>query len=209
MRTWRTWRTTHNIGTRILALTAVAALSLTACSSEDLSERAAEEIIEGQLEAEGENVDIDLNDGDVRIETPEGSTVIDVDDEGDGQIQFEGDDGDVQVQFDEGGGIDLPENFPSDVPLPGGLSIMSASSLDAPEGATFIISGTVDGSFGDATAAYTSALEGAGFTQQSMTESTDGTFFAFVGDGWNISGGMYPDPNGDGTVASLTVVPAT
>jgi hypothetical protein len=94
--------------------------------------------------------------------------------------------------------------------LPDGLDIMSASSLDAPEGATYILTGTVDGTFGEATSAYTSALEGAGFTQQSMTESTDGSFFAFVSDDWNISGGMYPDPDsGDGTVASITVVPAT
>lgn len=206
----RTRRTAHITGTRTLALAAVAALALTACSSEDLSERAAEEIIEQQLEAEGENVDIDLNDGDVKIETPEGSTVINVDDDGNGQIQVEGEDGDVQVQFDEGGGVDLPENFPGDVPLPDGLNIMSASSLDAPEGATFILTGNVDGSFGDETAAYKAALESAGFTQQSMTESTDGTFFAFISDGWNVSGGMYPDPDsGDGTIASINVVPAT
>lgn len=205
-----TRRTAHITGTRTLALAAVAALALTACSSEDLSERAAEEIIEQQLEAEGENVDIDLNDGDVRIETPEGSTVINVDDEGNGQIQVEGEDGDVQVQFDEGGGVDLPDNFPGDVPLPDGLNVMSASTLDAAEGATFIINGTVDGDFGDATDAYASALESAGFTQQSMTESADGTFFGFVSAEWNVSGGIYPDTTGaGGTMANLTVFPVT
>lgn len=206
----RTRRTAHSIGTRSLALAAVAALALAGCSSEDLSERAAEEIVEQQLEENGENVDIDINDGDVRIETPEGSTVIDVDDEGNGQIQVEGSDGDMQVQFDEGGGVDLPEDFPGDVPLPDGLNIQSASSLDAPEGATFIINGTVDGDFGDATDAYASALESAGFTQQSMTESADGTFFGFVSADWNVTGGIFPDTSGaGGTMANITVFPAT
>jgi hypothetical protein len=187
-----TRRTPHIIGTRIFALAAVTALGLAACGGEDLSERAAEEIVEQQLEQDGQDVDIDLND------------------DGDGAIRVEGSDGDVEVQFDEDGGIDLPDNFPDDVPLPEGLNIQSASSLDAPEGATFILTGTVDGDFADATDAYASALESAGFTQQSMTESTDGTFFAFVSAAWNISGGIYPDTTGEGgTVASINVVPAT
>jgi hypothetical protein len=207
MRTRRTEHTRTRL-TGALALAAVAALGLTACGGQDLSERAAEEIIEQQLEAEGENVDIDLNDGDVRIETPEGSTVINVDEDGNGEIQFEGGDGSGQVQFDEGGGVDLPDNYPSEVPLPDGLNIQSATSFDAPEGPTFIITGAIDGDFSAATEAYASALGSAGFEQQSMTESTDGTFFAFVGDGWAISGGIYPDTtDNDGSIASVNVVP--
>ena len=207
----RTRRTAHITGGRAIALAALGALALSACGGGDeLSERAAEELIEQQLEAEGENVDIDLDDGDVRIETPEGSTVINVDEDGNGEIQFEGGEGDAAVQFDEGGGVDLPENFPSEVPLPDGLSIQSASSIDAPEGATFIITGIVDDEFGAATDAYAAALTGAGFEQQSMTTNTDGTFFAFLSAAWNLSGGIYPDPNGgDGSVASISVFPAT
>lgn len=183
-------RTRRNNTARAVGIAAIAAIALAACSSEDIAERATEEIVEQQLEGDGQDVDVDLGD------------------DGAGGIKVEGSGGDVEVQFDEGGGVDLPDDFPSEVPLPDGLSIQQASSVDAPEGKTFIINGTVDGEFGDATDAYKSALESAGFTQQSMTESTDGTFFAFVADGWAVSGGMYPDTTGTGaTMAGLTVVP--
>jgi len=99
--------------------TAIAALGLvalgTACSGDDL----AESMIERQVEAEtGENVDFDINDGGINIQTedgsmtvdengnmviqsPEGSTVVNVDDAG--NVQIDGVDGEGSMTVDANG----------------------------------------------------------------------------------------------------------
>lgn len=204
-------------------------LVLGACSSEDLSERIAEEAIERQLEAEGQtgDVDIDLGDGEFRVETPEGSVVVNVDDQGDGNISISGQDGegDVQMDFDEEDGMtvistpegemvigsgELPADWPASVPVPAGLAIDSSTSMDSPDGRSFLVGGTIDADFVEATRAYIAELEAAGFTSQSVTESTDGTFFGFVSDEWNVSGGIFPDGSGGGTSqVSINVFPVT
>lgn len=205
------------------------AFVLSACSSEDLAERVAEEAIERQLEAEGQtgDVDIDLGDGEVRVDTPDGSMVVNVDDQGDGNVSISGQngEGDVQMDFDEDGGVtvistpegemvigsgEIPPDFPASVPVPSGLAVESATSMESPDGLSFIIGGTLDGDFLDATQAYTAALEAAGFTRQSITESTDGTFFGFASAEWNVSGGIFPDASGSGTSqVSINVFPTT
>ncbi len=211
------------------AVFALGALALSACSSEDLAERVAEEAIERQLEADGQagDVDIDFSDGEFRVETPEGSMVVNIDDQGDGNISISGQDGegDVQMNFDEEDGVtvistpegemvigtgEIPPDFPASVPVPSGLAVESATSMDSPDGLSFIIGGTLEGDFLEATRAYTAALEAAGFTRQSITESTDGTFFGFASAEWNVSGGIFPDGSGSGTSqVSISVFPAT
>ena len=223
----RIWRAaTRHTAVRGASLVAAAALVFAGCSSEDIAERAAEQAIERQLEAEGEGGDVDVDfdgDGGIQIETPEGAINIDADD-GNISIQGEGSDGDVEMNFDEDAGQtvistpegemvigsgDLPEDFPGDVPVPDGLAIASATSMSSPDGKVFILNGSVDDEFGDATDSYASALVAAGFEQQSMTESTDGTFFAFGGDQWNVSGGIYPSSSGNGSDVGINVVPNT
>lgn len=183
-------------------------MTLAACGGGDeIGERAAEQAIENQLEEQGQSgdVDVDIDDGDINIDTPDGD--INVDQDG-GNVQIQGESGDVDINFDEGGGVDLPDGFPSEVPLPDGLDIKSASSIDAPEGASYIINGAVDGDLGDATDAYISMLEDAGFTSQMRTDSPEGSVFVFTSDAWSISGGFYADTtDNEGSVANITVVP--
>jgi hypothetical protein len=203
----RIWRTTpRRRVVSSLAVTASAVLVLGACSSEDLAERVAEEAVEQQLEAEGEggDVDIDINDGNVSIQGADGEIQFDVDQEN----------GETVISTPEGqtiiGSGDLPDDFPSDIPVPDGATIASASSVSADEGPSFFISGSLDDEFGDATDAYKAALESAGFEQQSMTESTDGTFFGFISSAWNVTGGIYPDTaDGEGSQFGINVFPAT
>jgi hypothetical protein len=204
----RIWKATATARRRLVsgaAVTAAAALVLGACSSEDIAEKVAEEAVEQQLEADGQSgdVDIDVDDGNVTIQGEDGEIQLDVDEEN-GQTVVSTPDGQTII-----GSGELPDGFPSEVLVPEGLTILSGTSMDSADGQVFIINGSVGGDFTAATEAYASALTGAGFEQQSMTESTDGTFFAFVGDGWNISGGIYPSSSGDGSDVGINVVPAT
>ena len=187
------------------AVAAAAALVLGACSSEDLAEKVAEEAVEQQLEADGQSgdVDIDIDDGNVTIQGEDGEIQFDVDEEN-GLTVVSTPDGQTIV-----GSGELPADFPAEVPVPDGLTILSGTSMDSGDGQVFIINGTVGGGFSDATGSYAAALEAAGFEQQSMTESTDGTFFAFVSGTWNVSGGIFPSSSGDGSDVGINVVPAT
>jgi hypothetical protein len=210
--------------TLVLAITGVA-VAVSACSSEDLAEKATEKAIERQLEAEGNgDVDVDIGDGEFRVETPEGSMVINADGDGNIQIDAAGDDGsvhiegsgdDVVIETPDGtmvasGNGELPADFPSSIPVPDGASYTSTSSMAGPDGTTYILSGTVDGDFQAATDAFVAALEGSGFTQQSMTTTPDGTFFGYVSAEWNVSGGMYPATDGSGrTEFGLNIFPAS
>ncbi len=226
---WRTAAVRRRSSTAAV-LAGSAALVLGACSTEDIAERAAEEAIEQQLEAEGQGGDVDVDvDGDgggIRIETPDGSAVIDVDEDGNGNvsIQGEGSSGDVAFDVDgengetvvstpDGemviGSTEMPDDFPAQVPVPEGLTLVSSTAMDSPDGQLFLLNGTVDGDFGPATEAYAAALLDAGFTQQSMTESTDGTFFSFVSAEWNVSGTIFPGSSGGGADVGINVSPAT
>ena len=203
----RIWKTTAR--RRIVssvAVTASAVLLLGACSSEDIAEKVAEEAVEQQLEAEGQggDVDIDIDDGNVSIQGEDGEIQFNVDEEN----------GETVISTPEGqtviGSGELPDEFPSEIPLPDGATIDSASSVSADDGLAFFISGSIDGEFGAATDAYKAALESAGFEQQTMTDSTDGTFFGFVSSAWNVSGGIYPDAaDGEGSQFGINVFPAT
>lgn len=187
------------------AAVAAAVLVLGACSSEDIAEKVAEEAVEQQLEADGQNgdVDIDIDDGNVTIQGEDGEIQFDVDEEN-GLTVVSTPDGQTIV-----GSGELPDDFPADVPVPDGLTVLSGTMMDSPDGQVFIVNGSVGGDFSSATESYAAALEAAGFEQQSMTESTDGTFFAFVSDAWNVSGGIFPSSSGEGSDVGINIVPAT
>ncbi|HWJ68235.1 MAG TPA: hypothetical protein VNT31_16295 [Nocardioides sp.] len=126
---------------RTLAATAlVAALpfALTACA--EAAEKAAEEAAEQAIEENGGgDVDIDVDDGEVKVENSDGSVVI--------------------------GGGDLPEDFPKDaVPVVG--EVQYANSTTTPDGRGWTVSTTAGGSPEDALAEARSALEDAGFSEQ-------------------------------------------
>lgn len=202
---------------------AAAFLGVSGCSGEDLAERVAEEAIEQGLEAEGQSGDVDIDlDGDgVRIETPDGSAVFDVDGDGEGNISIQGDDGDVEVDL---GGADgqtvistpdgemvigageLPDGFPESVPLPRDLAIESVVSMDGDQGTAFTVTGQVQDDVATSTGEYIAALETAGYAQQSITQTPDGSFFDYAGPEWRIGGGFYNNgADGGGSIVNLSV----
>lgn len=119
------------------ALAAVAAatvlpLGLSACGGDDRAENAAEKALE---DANGGEVDVDIDGDDVKIE---GS---------DGAVQY---------------GAGLPDDFPEDdIPLVGEVSVGSSSSTGGEQGWT--IATATDQSPEDAFAEAKEELEGAGF----------------------------------------------
>jgi hypothetical protein len=203
---------------RWAALGALAVGSV-ACSSEDV----AEQLVEQAIEEQGEDVDIDLDDGELRIETPDGSMVIDVSEDGDGSFSIEGGDGtgnfSIEGEGDDGvavvstpdgemviGGDELPGDFPADVPVPDGLTIESVVTASGTAGTSFTITGTVSDDAETATDAYVAALDGAGYTQQSITRTPDGAFFDYRGAEWRVAGGFFDDTTGStGTFANINV----
>jgi hypothetical protein len=141
---------------KILALVALAALLLstaTGCcpllneASDEASERVTEEIIEG---ATGGEVDIEEDGGSVTIETEEGAVTI------------------------EGGeGSDLPEDWPSDMPVYDG-TITGSSSFSTPEGMSMTVTIETSDSADDVLAFYNAELQSEGWTEDFSADTSEG-----------------------------------
>lgn len=164
-----------------------AALALAACGGESATEKLIEE-------ATGVNVDQDGNV--VSISTAEG--VLEYDDEG--NINVVTSDG-QQVLSGSGDG-DVPENFPSDVPLPE-LSIVGSMSSTGNDGEIFIINFSAD----DPRSAYDTyreQLTSAGFAiDDELVSDAGGIYSALSG----ASNGTWAVSlvASDGTGLSITV----
>ena len=194
----------------------IALFSLAACSSEDASESFVENLIE---ENAGEDIDIDIDDGDIRVATSDGTFEMDTDD--DGNVEIRSDEGDVLLNTDEDGrtvissdegsmvfgGSEIPEDFPSEVPIPAGMTVDNTSSMSDADGAqTFSLGGTVEGDAAAFVEAYVSTLQAAGFTEQSRTTTSNGSFFTYSGPAWTVNGIVSDD--GTGAYAQISVFPA-
>lgn len=115
--------------------------SLTACSQ--AAEKITEQIIEDNA---GGDVDVDLDEDGVNITDADGN------------------------QFAAGDSIDLPDNWPSDIPtFEGNLTTVSIDK----SGGTVLASWTTEDSLSDAYEAYSSELESAGFNLTSDTTQSD------------------------------------
>lgn len=99
-----------------IIIAATVALSLTGCAS--IANKAAEKAVEGALSSDGTNVDIE--DGKVKIDSSEGSMEI-------------------------GTGSELPADWPSDVPVPGGFAITGSMANSDTNGKGFTVTMETDG----------------------------------------------------------------
>lgn len=138
----------HPRARRTLAAAALAGflpLTLSACG--ESIEKAAEEAAEKAIEDAngGGDVDIDVDSGEVKVESSDGS-------------------------YSAGQG--LPEDFPVDeIPLVG--EVRSGSSVNTGEGKGWTVSTETDLSPADAVAEATAKLEGAGFSDQGSFGGTN------------------------------------
>ncbi|MDJ0768201.1 MAG: hypothetical protein QNJ12_05375 [Ilumatobacter sp.] len=198
---------------------AVAALVIAGCSGEDI----AENIVENQIESEtGEDVDIDFDDGNVRFQSEDGEFEMRVDDEGNVSIEGSGEDGDFSLQSDDGEtviesedgsmtiseGADLPDGFPSDVPLPDDFTIDYSQSVTTPDGDAFTIGGEAPGVASEVTGDYVAALDDAGFEQLQVMTMADGGFFAFDAGDYDVSGSVSEGETPESSFWMINVTPS-
>lgn len=197
----------------------VLAMSILAgCSGEDLAERAIENRIESEV---GDDVDIDFDDGDVSIKTEDGEIQFETDGDGnvsvsgssdDGAFSMQSENGETVIETEDGSAVvsasgDLPDGFPSTVPVPDGLTILVAQSFTDDTGEMFVITGTVEGDAVDAARAYVERLTAAGFAPMQLTEAPDAVFFALDDGEHNVGGAASADPTSGGVSFSLSVGP--
>ena len=181
-------------------------LSLTAC--DNASETGIEKLIESQG---GGDVDLDLDkDGGFSVQTEEGGMSIDEDgnfvitdangsvvtgnaDSDTGEFVVESDDG----SFSSGSTTELPEEWPSEIPEPDALAIVSASVISSDTEQAVTVTGTAaDERFVED---YGGVLESAGFDEQSTFTSGDTINNVYSNDQWTI-GVIYFGESSDSQV---------
>jgi hypothetical protein len=169
------------------------ALALTACGN--ATETGIEKLVESQG---GGNVDLDLDgDGGFSVQTEEGGMSIDEDgnfvitdadgsvvtgnaDAESGEFSVESEDG----SFSAGATTELPEEWPSEIPDPDGLAITSATVIGSDTEQAITVAGTVDGD--GFVESYGSALEAAGFDEDSTFTSDSTVNNVYSNDSWTV-----------------------
>jgi hypothetical protein len=201
-------RHTNNLSRGLLVLVAGATV-LTACG--DSGEQGVEELIEQQS---GGDVDVNSDDGSFSIETEDGSMTVDEDgnfvvtdengetitgsaDSDDGSMTVEGEDG----SFSGGATTELPDEWPSDVPAPDGLTIASAFVVSDTGSEAISVSGTVDGE--DFLDDYGSQLEDAGFESTSEFKAEGTANRVYSSDTWTVGISYVEDESGNQVTISV------
>jgi len=118
------------------------------------------------------------SDGETTISTPEGDVSVDPDS---GSVDFEGEDGSGSVNVGEGS--EVPDDFPSDVPLPDG-TLVSSSSFGTDDDKTWGLVYTFDDP-GSVLDDYRDALEDAGYeiAGEFNVSNDEGGYSAYTADG--------------------------
>ncbi len=142
----------------LVALLLGAAL-VSGCGADEIADQATEKAVEKQLEdAGGDDVDIDIDDETVKVETSDGT-------------------------FEAGTG-DLPEGYPADqVPVVDGTVMFAVSDGDG----GFSVAVEYDGSADEAYAAAEQALTGAGLSPSDEIDTLEGSNSGvFQGNGYEV-----------------------
>ncbi len=162
----------------------VAVLAFTGCSLTDrLGEKAAEKITEEVLET-GTNSDIDLTDESINISSDDGSS------------------------FALGEDLALPDNFPSDVPIYSGASIVGTSSSEGEQGATFQVTLSTEDEFSAVSDYYKAAIVDEGWTLDNSYTMTSGGQTAIYNaskEGRTLDIGVYYTEDDTQTMVTIAV----
>ena len=192
----------------------------TACSAEGIAER----VVENRLEAEsGQDVDIDFDDGDVRLQTDDGEFTIETDDDGNLSIQGEGGSGDESFTIDSENGEtivetedgtatlsqsgNLPDGFPSDVTLPSPSEVLFSQTFDTPEGQAATIGGTSTLTPADFAGELEKTLVDAGYGEEQRASPDGGNeLLVYRDDELRVQAVVVPGDEGSGFQISVQPV---
>lgn len=105
--------------------------------------------------------------------------------------------------------VELPDAFPTDVPVPAGVELENAEEHVGDASTIFEVTGWYDGDPIRVARDYEQVLEDLGYEITSRTESPDNLYFVAENDAWYISAGFFPDPiRNVGASVGVTVAPA-
>jgi len=106
--------------------------------------------------------------------------------------------------------VELPAEFPTDVPIPADMEITGAEVLQGATSTLYEVTGWHPGDPVDIGAAYLAVLEGLGYEVTSRTDAAASLYFTAQQDDWFVSAGFFADPvRLEGTAIGLTVGPST
>ena len=169
-------------------------MALTGCGG--ATESGIEQLIESQG---GGDVDLDLDsDGGFSVQTEEGGMSIDEDGnfvitDADGSVvtgDVDAEGGGINLESDEGSfssgtTTELPDDWPSEIPEPDGLTISSAMVIGSDAEQAISVTGSVDGdAFVDS---YADALTSAGFEEEEAFTSANTIRNLYVNATWTVT----------------------
>jgi hypothetical protein len=121
---------------------------------QNIAENIAEEAIERAIEKEsGEDVEIDLEEGEITIQGEDGEVNISSDDD---TVEIKSDDGEVTF----GSGAELPEGFPGNVPVYPDMELTTSWKSTEDDKNNYSISGLTEDAGDDVFAWYKDKLSG-------------------------------------------------
>lgn len=125
---------------------------------------------------------------------------VEIDADGD-SFSVEGEDGSISVGKDE-----LPENFPSEITLPEGGTIESATAVtDSKKDGWFIQSTYADTSPEDLVTEFAGSMQDGGFEETSNTTFEEQTAIGYEGDSYDVAVIILGATSGSGSTMTLTV----
>ncbi|HWL43082.1 MAG TPA: hypothetical protein VNQ73_09070 [Ilumatobacter sp.] len=219
---------------RVAVAVVALALATGACSPEKIGQSLAENAIEKACRDQGQSCDVDIDSGAMRIDTAEGSMTVDedgnvvmvgadgqvvnIDNRGDGNLTVTDGDGatvvdqdgdtmtisgpDGSATFTTGSGV--PAEFPSGIDLPAGAAVTASSVIPDTGGTSVALTLTAPGDLAGVSASATEGVAAAGYTETMKTETADGNWYMYEGNGQVVALTTAPDPaSGRITVAYM------
>lgn len=164
------------LGAAGLALVLLTGVSGCGKAAEKIGQKATEKAIESGADG---NADVDISDGEMNIETEDGS-------------------------FSVGSG-EIPDSWPEDVPLPDGLEVLSAMDMGSDGESMINVSGTTDMTPDEVTAFYESGLDGWSESDSFSSRAEEGgmSSVSYEQDGRTVGVTILDDPD-EATTLSLS-----